>query len=102
MQGLPERIKNDRLNVITIHSPEFEHEKDVLLLQERVGAFGLNLPVYIDNDLGYFRALQSEGWPNTVLVDKKGRIRFIYLGETHANFAQARKIEKHIQDLLNE
>ena len=102
MQTLTAKFKSENFKILTVHSPEFHHEKDIPLLSERIKFFGLRYPVYIDNNLMYFEALKSGGWPTIFLIDKNGFIRFKYLGETHSYFAQARDIEKKIRLLLDE
>ncbi len=102
LQGLPEKIGTADFQIITVHSPEFFHEHDVPSLKSKAAEYGLRLPIYIDNDHVYWRALESEGWPSVYLVDKRGDIRFRYLGETHRHFAQARDIEEKIHLLLKE
>jgi len=96
------KFNNKDLKIITVHSPEFHYEKDVSSLKKKVKDFDLSLPVYVDNDLRYFGMLRSDGWPSMYLIDKHGHIRFIYLGETHSYFAQARHIEQNIGRLLAE
>lgn len=102
LQGLKKTIPDKRLNVLTVHSPEFAHEKNIKNLEEKIEFYELQYPVYIDNDLSYFHSLRSEGWPSIYLIDTEGYIRFIYLGETHSHFAQARDIESKIKLLLND
>lgn len=72
-----------------------------MLLRRSISKNNLRYPVYIDNDLQFFNALGAPGWPVIYLVDKDGKVRFSYLGETHAHFAQARDIENKIR-LLGE
>jgi len=102
LQGLTGKFQGEELEILTVHSPEFHHEKDIQLLSDRLKTFGLEYPVYIDNDLMYFQSLSIDGWPSIVLIDKNGYIRFKYLGETHSYFAQARDIERKIKFLLDE
>lgn len=72
------------------------------MLNKKLEEFNLKLPVFADNSFAYWSALQSPGWPSLYLIDREGYIRYIYLGETHTGFAQARSIEKKIQELLGE
>jgi len=92
----------DAFQVITIHTPEFEHERKIPLLQERIKKLNVTYPVLVDNDRKYWKAIGNDGWPSFYIIDKSGQIRFIYLGETHRYFAQARNIEKNISRLLKE
>lgn len=78
------------------------HEYDVELLREKVVSFNLQLPVYIDNTHQYWQALNAQAWPTIYLIDKGGFIRYIFRGETHKHFSQARIIERYIINLLEE
>ena len=55
-----------------------------------------------DNDLAYWRALGNRYWPAFYLVDKRGRVRQVFVGETHAGDAQATRIEAQVEKLLAE
>jgi hypothetical protein len=41
-------------------------------------------------------------WPAYYLLDKRGRIRALFIGETHAGDAQAKAVEAAIELLLAE
>ncbi len=56
----------------------------------------------VDNDMGYWRAMRNRYWPAYYIVDKKGRVRAKYIGETHKNTLQADNIEATIEKLLAE
>ena len=88
--------------VIGVHTPEFEHERHKGRLQEKVKLYDLRHPIMIDNDFSYWNAAGSRYWPSFFLVDKKGVIRAIYMGQTDLNSDQAKKIEATIESLLLE
>lgn len=90
------------LRVIGIHSPEFEHEHDPERVRAKIAEFGLHHPVMLDNDFAYWRALGNRFWPAYYLIDKRGRIRARYVGETHADSSQAKAIAARIEQLLDE
>ena len=90
------------LRVIGIHSPEFEREREPARVRAKVREFELDHPVMIDNDLAYWRALGNRYWPAFYLVDKQGRVRQVFVGETHAGDAQATRIEAQVEKLLAE
>jgi hypothetical protein len=58
--------------------------------------------VMIDNDHSYWRAMGNRYWPAYYIVDKQGRIRAVFYGETHRGDRQAKQIETTIRDLLQE
>jgi thiol-disulfide isomerase/thioredoxin len=102
LQGLEADLAGEPFQVIGIHSPEFEHERDRDRVAAKVREFGLAHPVMLDNDLAYWRALGNRYWPAYYLVDKRGDIRFVQVGETHAGDARATRIEAQIRALLAE
>ncbi len=102
LNALEKRYQDKGLRVIGIHSPEFEHEKDKASVVRKVMEFGLHHPVMMDNDFGYWRAIGNRYWPSYYLVDKQGRIRSYFIGETHEGDRRAKAIEAEIQRLLAE
>ncbi len=102
LNELEARLADADFQVIGVHSPEFERERDRAQVAEKVREFGLRHPVMIDNDFSYWRALGNRYWPTFYLVDKEGRIRAHYIGETHAGSRQAKAIERRIRELLAE
>ena len=90
------------LRVIGVHSPEFEREKVRDSIAAKVTEFELHHPVMIDTDFSYWHALGNRYWPGYYLLDKRGRVRAAYAGETHPDDAQARAIERDIRALLAE
>lgn len=102
LNDLEARLGPRGLKVIGIHSPEFERERDASAVRRKVAEFGLGHPVMLDNDFRYWRALNNQYWPAYYLIDKQGRLRARFVGETHKNTAQARRIEQAITALLAE
>jgi len=102
LRSIEERFGADGLTVIGVHSPEFERERDRAAVEAKVREFHLDHPVMIDNDFSYWRALGNRFWPAFYLVDKQGRIRHRFFGETHEGDPRARLIEDSIARLLAE
>ncbi|MEW6168132.1 MAG: redoxin family protein [Pseudomonadota bacterium] len=102
LKALEARYADQGLRVIGIHSPEFEHERERENVERKVGEYGLTHPVMLDGDFAYWRAIGNEYWPTFYLIDRAGRIRAIYAGETHAGDARAQAIEADLRALLAE
>jgi len=87
---------------ISIHSPEFawEHERDAVVRAAR--RFGLEQPIYLDNDFAFWNGLRNEYWPAFYLVDKRGRVRQRAVGEMHQGAEDAARFEGSLQRLLSE
>lgn len=102
LNDLEERLRDQGLRIIGVHTPEFDYERIRSNIEEKVAEFELHHPVMIDNDHSYWRAMHNRYWPAFYLIDKQGRIRAKYAGETHAGDTQAKRIEADIQRLLDE
>jgi thiol-disulfide isomerase/thioredoxin len=90
------------LRIIGVHSPEFERERDVASVRRKIAEFGLTHPIMLDNDFSYWKAMANRYWPAFYLIDGHGVIRAVFVGETHAGDAQARRIEAVVESLLDE
>jgi thiol-disulfide isomerase/thioredoxin len=102
LKAVEERYRPQGLQIIGVHTPELDHERDRAALVAKVKTFGLHHPVMIDNDHSYWNALGNRFWPAFYLIDKRGRIRDAFVGEIHAGDPQARVIEMSIERLLAE
>lgn len=102
LNTLEQRYAAQGLQVIGVHTPEFEHERVRGNIAAKLVEYGLKHPVMIDNDFSYWNAIGNRYWPAFWLVDKQGRVRANHAGETHAGDARARQIEADIRKLLAE
>ncbi|MGB5832824.1 MAG: redoxin domain-containing protein [Thiohalocapsa sp.] len=102
LRQLEERYEPQGLQVVGIHSPEFDRERERSAVVAKVDEFGLTHPVMIDNDFRYWEALGNRVWPSFYLIDKQGRIRYRFIGETHTGEPQALRIERAVGRLLAE
>jgi thiol-disulfide isomerase/thioredoxin len=102
LKSLEARYQGDAFQVIGIHTPEFDHEKVAGSVNEKVRKFGLEHPIMLDNDYGYWRRMNNRYWPAYYLIDKKGLVRGYFYGETHIGDRRAKKIEEQLQTLLAE
>lgn len=90
------------LRVIGVHTPEFDHERVRDNVVAKVAQFKLAHPVMLDNDHSYWKAMSNQYWPAFYLVDRKGQVRGLFIGETHAGDRNAIAIEAAIEQLLAE
>ncbi len=73
----------DGLEVIGVHTPEFDFEKDPDAIAEAAVNLNVTWPIALDTRKTNFRSWQ-EGrrfWPRTYVVDANGDIRFDHIGE---------------------
>jgi hypothetical protein len=83
--------------VIGNHYPEFNYEADLGLLRQAIRDLDVPYPVAQDNEGATWRAYHNRYWPTHYLIDKRGDIRFVQIGE-----GGARETEAAIQVLLAE
>ena len=102
LKSLEARYADEGLTVIGVHTPEFAHERVRENVVRKVAEFGLAHPVMMDNDFSYWKAMGNRYWPAFYLIDKAGRIRGRYIGETHENDANAKRIQSKLELLLGE
>jgi len=91
------KYEDQGLEIIGIHSPEFEFEKKQENVERAVRKFNITYPVVLDNDHITWRALRNRYWPAKYLVDIDGYIVWSHFGE--GSYDEA---ERKIQGLLLE
>ena len=83
LSALYDRHKGDDFEVVGVHAPEFEFEKDVEAIQEAAVDLGVTWPIALDTaKFNFFRWQGSRAWwPRTFVLDRDGVIRFDHIGE---------------------
>jgi len=92
-----EKYKDQGLEIVAIHTPEFAFEKDIDNVQKAMEENGINYPVVLDNDYATWRAYKNNYWPRKYLIDINGSIVYDHIGE-----GAYEETEKKIQELLKE
>ena len=69
------------LVVIGNHFPEFAQEANLDNLKTAVKNDGIQYPVAQDNDGATWQAYKTQYWPTMYLIDKRGHIRYVHIGE---------------------
>lgn len=85
------------LQVIGVHSPQYEFEMDPNNVRKSVQRYGLTYPIAIDSYLKLAAAYNNRYWPRLFVIDRAGVIRFDHTGE--GGYADA---EQMIQTLLRD
>ena len=82
-QDLYANYKDQGLEIVGIHSPEFAYEREVANIEQAMVDLGVRWPVVLDTDRRTFREWQGRPayWPRTYVLDRQGRIRFDHIGE---------------------
>ena len=73
--------KDQGFVLIGNHYPEFSQEADLNNLKNAVAQDGIEYPVAQDNDGLTWNAYNNMYWPAFYLIDKRGRIRYVHIGE---------------------
>ncbi|HJS22226.1 MAG TPA: redoxin family protein [Steroidobacteraceae bacterium] len=102
LKDLETRLGPKGLALLGVHSPEFAHEKERDRVVAKVKEFGIRHPVMLDNDFSYWNALGNRYWPAFYVIDKQGRLRGSFVGETHVGDRRAREVEELVTRLLVE
>lgn len=92
-----DKYSDEGLEIIGIHSPEFEFEKEIENVRKATERFGIKWPVVLDNDFGTWRAYKNRYWPHKYLIDIDGFVVYDHIGE--GGYAST---EMKIQELLQE
>ena len=92
-----EKYASNGLVVIAIHSPEFQYEHDVNRVKGYIQDHELPYAIPIDNEFKTWRQYQNRYWPTLYLIDKRGTIQYIKIGE-----GSYERTEREIQRLLAE
>ncbi len=88
------KYKDQGLEVVAIHTPEFSFEKDITNVTAAAKQFELQFPIVLDNDYSTWNAYGNQYWPHKYLIDIHGRVIYDHIGEggydeTEAEIVQA-------------
>ena len=67
--------------MVGVHAPQFDAEKDVDRIKERMAKNKLTFAVAVDDDLATWKAWDNRHWPCVYRVDKAGNVRQRWEGE---------------------
>ena len=102
LRTLEPRYGQRGFRIVSIHTPEFAHERERANVVAKLRELRVEYPVMLDNDYAYWNAFGNRYWPAFYLVDTEGRVRASFAGETHAGDRNARAMEAAIESLLGE
>lgn len=81
LNELHEKYKDQGLEIIGLHTPEFAFEKVQKNVEDAVGRFGIKYPVVLDNDFSTWNAYGNRYWPRKYLIDIDGYVVYDHIGE---------------------
>ena len=97
VKGWYEKYKDQGLEIVGVHTPEFAFEKDLENVKAAMKKAGITYPVVLDNDYGTWKAWGNQYWPRKYLIDIHGNVVYDHIGE--GNYEET---ERKIQELLQE
>ncbi len=85
------------LEIVGIHTPEFDFEKDITNVRAAVAQYGIRYPVILDSNYGTWNAYGNLYWPADYLIDMAGYVVHQGIGEGNYDGTEA-----EIQTLLKQ
>lgn len=83
------------LEIIGVHSPEFDFEKNPHNVSQAIQRYHIPYPVALDNQLDTWHNFANQYWPAHYLIDRDGNIVYRHVGE-----GQYAVLENNIRLLL--
>lgn len=69
------------LEVIGVHTPEFDSERTTVNVKKAIKREGIKFVVAQDNQNKTWNAYRNRYWPQFYFIDRKGIVRHIHIGE---------------------
>lgn len=69
------------LEIVSVHSPEFDFERNPDNVRQAVSRLRVTWPVALDPDMATWNAWSNQYWPAEYLVDSSDRIAYVHFGE---------------------
>lgn len=92
-----EKYRDQGLEIIGIHTPEFAFEKNIDNVRKAMQKFGITHPIVLDNDYSTWNAWGNQYWPRKYLIDIYGNVVYDHIGE-----GAYEETEMKIRELLDE
>ena len=97
MRDWHDRYDKQGLTIVGVHSPEFFWEKSLDKVKAAADRLQVRYPIVQDNDFIIWKRYGIRAWPTTLLIDKRGVLRYGHIGE-----GAYAKTESTIKQLLAE
>lgn len=90
-----EAYHDEGFEIIGVHAPEFEFEKNIPNVERAVKDEEITYPVAMDNDYATWNSFDNHYWPAKYLIDQAGQIVYTHFGEGAYD-----EMERQIRGLL--
>lgn len=102
-EHLQKQFAGRGVEIIGVHTPETDHERDPANVARRVKALHITHPVLLDASGENWNRWRQQFWPTFYVLDRAGRVRFKWEGELNYNGAGGeKKAAALIENLLRE
>ena len=83
LQDIYAEHKDAGLEIVGVHAPEFDYEKDPEAILAAAQDLGVTWPIALDTQRRNFRSWLGSpaSWPRTYVLDQDGLLRFDHIGE---------------------
>ena len=93
----------DRFQIIGIHRPEFQHDRQLPKIEHAAQEMGIAYPIAVDNASKNWDAWANQVWPSVYVIDKQGFVRYWWYGELNwQGAAGEQRMRQRIEALLDE
>ncbi len=97
------KYKDQGLEIVGVHTPEFESDKDLAQTAASLKEDGVTWAIMQDNFEATWKAYNNQYWPTFYIIDRNGFIRSTHAGEISSRYPKAIPgLETDIQKLLAE
>lgn len=100
LKQMYQRYASEGLVIVSVHTPELAHERDVQKVRAAVQRLGVDHPVMLDNDFSYWDALANRYWPAFYLIDRAGALHSTAIGELHVGEARGDEFERRVREVV--
>jgi len=80
---LASRYRGSDVELIGIHTPELERERDPAGVAKAVERDSIDYPVALDPDGEAWEAIGNRYWPCFYVLDRNGKVSYQHIGELH-------------------
>jgi thiol-disulfide isomerase/thioredoxin len=99
MKHVEQKYARSGLAIVSVHTPEFSHERSAANVRAAVERLGIEYPVMLDSGSRYWQAMNNRYWPAFYLVDASGRVVATAIGEMHVGERRSLDFERRIDAL---
>ncbi len=97
------RFPPAQFQMIGIHRPETQRERDLAQVTQKAAEAGMDYPIAVDTQSLNWDVWANRIWPSIYLVDKNGFVRYWWYGELNWQGAPSEKwMRAKIEELLQE